>query len=266
MSDNTNTNIKDEKYPVSERMSKRLLAVAGMLSEGGFSCTADIGCDHGYISIYLVQSGISQKAIAMDVRKGPLSAAGDNIRSYGLEEHITTRLSDGLDKLNPGEADSAVIAGMGGKLMIDIIGDGRFEKLGIKRAVLQPQSDLSEFRSFLREKNYVILDEKIVLEDGKYYFPMLVDTAHDSSCAKEVYEELFSGCDKEMVLRVCDRYGKHNILRKDELLKQYLFHGKEVLESVKEKLDMKLHEGRYREVEAEISDIDFVLDLFTKQQ
>ena len=87
---------------VASRMSMRLVTIADMLGADGFrpKAVADVGCDHGYISIYLVQSGIADSAIAMDVRKGPLSGAAGNISEYGLDGSIVTRLSDGLKELN----------------------------------------------------------------------------------------------------------------------------------------------------------------------
>ena len=107
------------------------------------------------------------RARAMDVRKGPLAMAEANIRDYGMEARISVRLSDGLKGLKAGEADGLVIAGMGGKLMISILDDRDVAALGIRMAVLQPQSDIDEFRRYLRSKGYTILDERVVLDEGK---------------------------------------------------------------------------------------------------
>ena len=74
---------------------------------------ADIGTDHGYVPIYLVEKGIVPSAIAMDVRRGPLEKAAHNIKVHGLEQLIQTRLSDGLKQLRENEADTVLIAGMG---------------------------------------------------------------------------------------------------------------------------------------------------------
>ena len=143
--------------PILSKMSQRLVTVAEMLRDdsGKKLAVADVGCDHGYVSIYLVQSGIASSAVAMDVRQGPLSGASDNIREYGLLDVITTRLSDGLKELKKGEADSLIIAGMGGKLMERLVKEGNLKELGIKTAVLQPQSDLSEFRAFCEMKAFL---------------------------------------------------------------------------------------------------------------
>ncbi|RKM61118.1 SAM-dependent methyltransferase [Butyrivibrio sp. CB08] len=242
------------------RMSDRLITVADMLGSG-YKCTADVGCDHGYISIYLVLKGISEGAIAMDLRKGPLSAAKSNIEEFGISDKVEVRLSDGLEKLGKGEADSLVIAGMGGKLMLSILEKRDIQGLGIKRAVLQPQSDIPEFRGYMRGRGFSILDEQIILEDGKYYFPMLVDfTGADESYDKAI-KELSELCRCDAV-RLADRYGVYNILRRDPLLKAYLEHGREVAGSIISSLDKDQHPERYAEVAGELSDIELLLDQF----
>ena len=101
------------------QLSIRMQAVADMVTPGGR--IADIGTDHGYVPIYLVEQNKTDHAIAMDVRKGPLARAGENIVRFGCSDRIETRLSDGLAMLKPGEADTVIIAGMGGLLSIRIL-------------------------------------------------------------------------------------------------------------------------------------------------
>lgn len=130
---------------------------------------ADIGCDHGYVSIYLCRRGLCSRVIAMDVRQGPLERARANIKKYGLSDYIETRLSDGTGALEPGEADALVISGMGGRLMIRILEEG-FARLGkFPELVLQPQSEIFLVRAFLRQQGIKIIDETMVLDEGKYY-------------------------------------------------------------------------------------------------
>ena len=133
----------------------RLRAIAGMVTKG--NRLADVGCDHGYLSIWLVSEKTVPSAIAMDVRPGPLSRARENITRYGLEDYIETRLSDGLAKLEPGEGDTLVIAGMGGPLMERILKDGAKVREGFQELILQPQSDLPHFRHFLSEIGWEIV-------------------------------------------------------------------------------------------------------------
>ena len=82
------------------KLSDRLEMIASFVEPG--NRLADIGTDHGYVPIYLVQTGRVPSALAMDVRKGPLLRAEEHIREAGLSGRIQTRLSDGLKKLAPG--------------------------------------------------------------------------------------------------------------------------------------------------------------------
>ena len=106
------------------QLSDRLQAVASMVTEN--NRLADVGTDHAYIPIYLCQTGKIPSAVAMDVKKGPLLRAEQNITLYQLENHIQIRLSDGVQKLDAGEVDSVVIAGMGGSLVQKILMGKRF--------------------------------------------------------------------------------------------------------------------------------------------
>lgn len=133
---------------------------------------ADIGCDHGYVSIYLVENNLCDRVIAMDVREGPLSAARKNIERAGLSDRIRCRLSDGIEKLERDEADTLLMAGMGGMLVCRILRQGREKLAGIKNLILQPQSDVEEVRRCLTELGYRIEDENCCCDSGKYYLVM----------------------------------------------------------------------------------------------
>lgn len=148
-------------------LSVRLQAVADMVSEG--RKVADIGCDHGYVSIYLCREKHCPRVIAMDVKKGPLERAKANISRYGLSDYIETRLSDGTNALEPGEVDTLLLAGMGGRLMIRIMEAGLERLDSLSEFVLQPQSEIFLVRAFLRQQGIKIVDEDMVLDDGKYY-------------------------------------------------------------------------------------------------
>lgn len=152
------------------QLSVRLKTVAGMLECG--KKVADVGTDHGYIPIFLVKTGICESGIAMDVRKGPLKRAEEHIRQYNLQDKIKTRLSDGVNKLQPGEADCMIIAGMGGNLTIHILEEGRAAISKMREFILQPQSEIAKVRAYLQENGYLITNEEMVFEEGKYY-PMM---------------------------------------------------------------------------------------------
>lgn len=151
-------------------LSKRLQAVANLVSDG--VTLADVGTDHGYVPICLVQIGKCSKAIAMDVNQGPLLRAKSHIEEQGLAQQITTRLSDGVKELDEGEVECVVIAGMGGALTVKILEQGECVFRSLKEFVLQPQSEIWKVRRYLCENGYVITDEDMVLEDGKFY-PMM---------------------------------------------------------------------------------------------
>lgn len=152
------------------QLSLRLSAIADMVTTG--NRLVDVGCDHGYLPVYLIQQKKIPSAIAMDVRKGPLSRAKEHIRQYGLEEYIQTRLSDGLENLKAGEGDTLVIAGMGGPLMERILTDGQSVRDSFSEVILQPQSDIPHFRRFIQSQGFQIVEEKMVEEEGKFY-PMM---------------------------------------------------------------------------------------------
>lgn len=201
-------------------LSKRLKAIADMIPEG--QRLADVGCDHGFLSIYLVQTGKIPGALAMDVRKGPLAAAALHVKEAGLEKQIETRLSDGLAAFCAGEAQTLVCAGMGGPLMQRILTAYPDKTESFQDFLLQPQSEIREFRSFLRGNGYKIMEERILLEDGKYYFPTWV--RRGEAPAEGELTEVF------------DRYGETLIRKKDPLLRQYLIQQEKVLNAIEEKL------------------------------
>lgn len=149
-------------------ISERLKCVAGLVNKG--ARVADIGTDHAYLPIYLVQNGISNKVYACDVRKEPLRRAKLHVDEYGLSDKITTQLCDGLKGINKGDVDTVTICGMGGKLMKNILKAG-IDKLGDNtQLVLSAQSELRDFRKYLLETGIDIKSEHMLLEDGKYYF------------------------------------------------------------------------------------------------
>ena len=135
-------------------------------------CVADVGTDHGYLPIWLVEQGIADRAIAMDVRTGPLQRAQEHIREHQLGAYIETRLSDGLAALHRDEVQVIVIAGMGGATMSGILEAGQAVISPDTILVLQPQSELYEFRRYLVTHGFRLLSEDMVEEDGKYY-PMM---------------------------------------------------------------------------------------------
>lgn len=152
------------------QLSKRLQAVADLVTPG--NRVADVGCDHAYISIYLASHQISPQLIAMDINQGPIDRARENIVKYRCEGLIDVRKSNGLEKLEAGEADTILIAGMGGELTNQIL-TKRMEVINsVRELVLQPQSEIYKVRQMLSEKHFLIIRENMMKEDGKYYMMM----------------------------------------------------------------------------------------------
>lgn len=147
-------------------LSPRLNMILSLAPMVGSYC--DIGADHGYIAIALSRRG--GRVIAMDINRGPLEAAAENIRRFGAD-NIELRLSDGFAALKEGEADCAVLAGMGGELIARIISEG---VKGTKYFVLQPQSLIYELRKYLNDNSFTIEDEAVCREDRRFYIAMKV--------------------------------------------------------------------------------------------
>ena len=148
----------------SVQISRRLGAIADLVTQG--NRLVDVGCDHGYLPVYLKLEGRIPSAIATDVAEGPLSRAREHIEQYGLGSYIETRRCDGLADIGHGEGDTLVIAGMGGPLMERILNDGRSVWDDFQEMILQPQSDIPHVRHFLLENGFHIIEEEIILEDG----------------------------------------------------------------------------------------------------
>ena len=120
------------------QLSNRMRKLASLVTKG--NRLADVGTDHAYIPIALVREGRIPSALAMDVNQGPLSRAREHIRSSGLDTYIETRLSDGLEKLRSEEADTVLIAGMGGMLTVRIL-EGGFHCLDTVQELILQRSE-----------------------------------------------------------------------------------------------------------------------------
>lgn len=131
-------------------------------------CVADIGSDHGYLSEMLVNSEKAKKVIATDISSASINKTRTLITNHKLEEKIDTRVGDGLSVIKPGEAQVAVIAGMGGHEIAKILGE-KTRKDQIKDFVLQPVQKSVDLRKWLSLNNYQILKDEVVEECGKFY-------------------------------------------------------------------------------------------------
>jgi len=150
-------------------LSSRLQVCAGFVARG--DRVADIGCDHGYLSIYLLKNGIARSVIASDINEGPLHSAMRNARKFGVHENISFYLSDGARNI-PREFDTLVCAGMGGDTMVHILENAPWLKNAQYRLVLQCQSKTPLLRRYLSDNGWRITEES-VLRDGKFLYTVM---------------------------------------------------------------------------------------------
>ncbi len=202
-----------------QKLSKRLYTAASLVPEG--AALADVGTDHAFLPIFLCETGRIKKAVAMDVADGPLSRAKEHIREAGLQSKIEARLSDGLAALAPSEADTATMLGMGGSLIMRILTEHDPRKLQIQTLILGPQSEVDVLRRFLLQESYRIETERLVEEDGKFYFLLLVRTDGGGESAYGAAEFL---------------YGRSLLLQKDPVLLTFLERRKQTLEEIQRNL------------------------------
>lgn len=321
---------------IDSRLSKRMLAVAEMVrsckyyeekkvsdqilmgdttgcDHHGFR-VADIGCDHSFVSIYLIQHGIADMVIAMDVNPGPLETAKSNIMRYGISMSensmnnpdndlsgvniadsdigiINIRLSNGFEKIKKGETDAAVIAGMGGKLVISIIEGADVFVPGYK-LILSPQSDVPEVRLYLLEHGFKLMDEDMICEDGKYYNIICAEYVGTSQLSADVdeagiiHKENSDGT-SQPVVDVADavygensdatvhtvniederliliQYGENLINKKNPVFREYLEKRKRSLGTIYDNLSQPcspLVVTRREEIKRELGEIEFVLE------
>ena len=160
-------------------LSTRLQACCGFIKPG--DRVADIGCDHGYLSIYLLKNGIASSAYACDVAEGPLQSARRNAVKFGVSEKISFHLSDGVKNV-PRDFDALVCAGMGGDTMVSILEAAPWLKDGRYRLVLQCQSKRELLRQYLSDNGWHIAEES-VLRDGRFLYTVM-DVRYDPAAPR----------------------------------------------------------------------------------
>lgn len=153
------------KIPVS----LRLLACCNFIAPG--DRVADIGCDHGYLGIYLLKNNIASAVIASDINEGPLQCAVRNSEKFGVRDRMSFFLSDGVKDI-PRDFDVLVCAGMGGDTMVSILSDAPWLKNRQYRLILQCQSKTPLLRRFLSENGWRITEET-VLRDGRFLYTVM---------------------------------------------------------------------------------------------
>lgn len=151
------------------QLSKRLMACCNLVKPG--DRVADVGCDHGYLSIHLLKSGIASCVMASDIHKGPLRSAMQNAEKYGVTDNIRFFLSDGVVSI-PREFDTLICAGMGGDTMISILEAAPWLKNNRYRLILQCQTRTPMLRQYLSDNGWAVAREHVV-RDGKFLYTVL---------------------------------------------------------------------------------------------
>ena len=197
----------------------------------------DIGTDHAFLPIELVRSGRVPSALAFDVRKGPLKIAGEHIRSVGLSDRIQTRLSDGFAALNAGEAETAVIAGMGGGTIRGILERKDPREVGIRTLILGPQSEEEALRFYLQAQGYLVYEERYVEEEGKIYGILAVRAGKEPALSETEA-----------------RFGRVALNRRDPVLRESLEKKERIYREILAKLpENEAGTERRKELEEELS-------------
>lgn len=145
------------------KLDSRLMAIANMVRKN--KTFADIGTDHAYLPVYLVEKGIINRAVAADLRVGPLDNAKETVVSYGFTDKIELRLSDGLDNFKENEVQEIAVAGMGGLLISSFVERTKWLKNSDIHLILQPMTHIEELRKTLFDNGFII-DNEVVAEDG----------------------------------------------------------------------------------------------------
>ena len=215
------------------KLSERMMSIVKYVPVN--SIVADIGTDHGYIPIHLIENNISKLVIAADVSKGSLNKTIIGIEEMKLQERIYPRLGDGLQVIKPFEVDTVVIAGMGGLLIKDILDKDKGITNSITNFILQPNIAVKELREYLLSNGFTICDEDLVKEDGKYY-----EIIFAKKGIELIREEIYY--DVSPIL----------IRKKHPLLKEYIEHkinsNQDIMEAIKDNKSSEKSMERYEEL------------------
>ena len=193
-------------------LSNRLMSAVEYVRRG--SKIADIGTDHAWLPIYLIEKGISPCAVAADINEGPLDRARINI-PRGMQKKIELRLTDGLSGIEACGVNDILICGMGGELIARIISDAPFTKDGNIRLVLQPMTKAPHLREFLLSSGYSIIGETLSFDDRIYQ-----TLCAEYTGKKEEYSDI------ELLL------GRHNIERGGELFSRFVAQNIKMFEGI----------------------------------
>ncbi|RDY20760.1 tRNA (adenine(22)-N(1))-methyltransferase [Criibacterium bergeronii] len=211
-------------------ISSRLRFISSLISP--VEVIADIGSDHGYIPADLLKNDIAKKIIATDISAPSVQKAIDLMEKLNLSEKSDFRVGNGLEVLNVDEADTVIIAGMGGKLICEILQNGYKNKFKekIPTLVLQPVQQVGDLRYFLIKNDFDILDEHIFVDQGKVY-QVMISRKINSEKTHSLYKI-------DLNNQVQIKYGTINIKKKSQVLISQLEREYDKLNALIEKLEL----------------------------
>ncbi|MGX4600639.1 tRNA (adenine(22)-N(1))-methyltransferase [Faecalimicrobium sp. JNUCC 81] len=221
------------------KLTDRLLKIASLVTKG--KRVADIGTDHGYIPVYLLNKGHVDFSILADVNKGPLENARGEVRHNKLLDKVDLRLGSGIEVLEVNEVDEVIIAGMGGILISELLEAKTEVAHSVEKLILQPMQAQDELRKYLLNNGYEIIDEVLVKEDFRIYEIIVTKyTGKNTVVEDEIYYEL----------------GKKLIENKDPLLNEFIDKKIFKYKSILDKIDGKTGEGIDKKREESLHIID----------
>ena len=212
-------------------ISKRLKLISGLITD--VKSMVDVGTDHGYVPIDLIKANKIDFAIASDINKGPVEKAKKNVRDNNLQDKISCRLGGGLTTVSSGEVEAAVIAGMGGNLIRDILEESKEVFKSLKYVIVQPVQNPEVLRKYLYNSGCNIIDEWIIYDEEKYYEIMKISWGNKPKAVETIYYEI-----SEILLN-----------KKDITYKEYLNYKLEKYSRVYEELKGDTENSRRRKEE-----------------
>lgn len=204
------------------KLTNRLLKIASLVTPN--KRLADIGTDHGYIPVYLLNKKIINFAILADINRGPLENARKEVNKNKLEDKVDLRLGSGIEVLKKGEVDEIIIAGMGGILIGELLEANKEVAHEAEKLILQPMQAQEELRKYLLNNGYEILDECLEKEDFRLYEIIVTKyTGKNTKVEDDIYYEV----------------GKKLLENKDELLNEFIDNKIKKYNNIVEKLGNK---------------------------
>lgn len=229
------------------KLSKRLEFIADHIDK--IIALSDIGTDHGYIPLYALRKGLCERAIASDINKDPLDKARLNALLEGMGDELEFRLGGGLEPLKDGEVQAVIIAGMGGKLIRDILEKDIAKVDNLDYLILQPAQNPEGLREYLYTNDYEIISEDLCKDDGKYYELFKVKRKKDENTELDsIYYEI----SPKLLM------SKHPLMK--EYLESKLQNYNKILIAVSEEVNSDLANIKKVEIEEKIAVISSMIN------